>query len=104
MTHSDRKGRKPTPTPTAIPLHAAAGNELFEKAVAAIALDELTTRWLLVSVLRTIGARPQTLTPDELGVLLPEVDRRLRQLTQPEQADRGMACLRRALMGWQESG
>ena len=70
-----------------IPIRLAEGNPLFEKTVAALALDEGTIRWMLVSVLNTIGSTPQKLNPDELGTLLPEIDRRLRKLVPDTQAD-----------------
>ena len=50
---SDAKG-KPMAT---VPVDAAKGNALFEKAVVAIGLDDTTTRWLCVSVLNTISRR-----------------------------------------------
>jgi hypothetical protein len=90
---SDPQG-KPSAT---VPLDAVKGNALFEKAVAAIALDDATTRWLCVSVLNTIGISPQELTADDLGNLLPEVDRRLRKLVQDPQADAAMKRLYRVL-------
>jgi hypothetical protein len=80
-----------------VPIGAAKGNALFEKAIAAIGLDDNTTRWLAVSVLNTIGATPVTLTPEELGNLLPEFDRRLRKLIQDAQADKAMRRLYRVL-------
>jgi hypothetical protein len=80
-----------------VPIDAVKGNAIFEKAVAAIGLEETTTRWLCVSVLNTIGTTPQKLTPDELGNLLPEVDRRLRKLVQEAQADAAMKRLYRVL-------
>lgn len=73
------------------------GNALFEKAVVAIGLDDKTTRWLCVSVLSTIGADPGKLTPEELGNLLPEVDRRLRILVKEPQANLAMKRLYRVL-------
>jgi hypothetical protein len=80
-----------------VPIGAAEGNSLFEKAVSAIGLDDNTTRWLFVSVLNTIGSTPAKLTPEELGNLLPEVDRRLRKLVQDPQADEAMRRLYRVL-------
>jgi hypothetical protein len=91
------KGRKHEHT---VPMGIAEGNRLFERAVAAIGMDDGTVRWLLVSALKTVGASPKALTPDELGTMLPEVDRRLRQLVQPEQADKAMARLYQTLMDW----
>src|SRR5207247_2892526 len=89
---SDANGKNQT-----VPIGAVRGNPLFEKAVAAIGLDDNTTRWLTVSVLKTIGATPDKLTPDDLGNLLPEIDRRLRKLVPDEQADAAMKPLSRVL-------
>jgi hypothetical protein len=80
-----------------VPTSSTTGNALFEKAVIAIGLDVNTTRWLFVSVLNTIGARAEKLTPDELGLLLPEIDRRLRKLVPDEQADAAMKRLYRLM-------
>ena len=89
-------GGKGKPTATVL-LDAVKGNALFEKAVVSIGLDDTTTRWLCVSVLNTIGTRPQDLTAEELGNLLPEVDRRLRKLVQEAQADAAMKRLYRVI-------
>ena len=91
MSDADGKGM------ATVPIDAVKGNALFEKAVAAIGLEDATTRWLCVSVLNTIGTTPQKLTPEELGNLLPEVDRRLRKLVQEAQADAAMKRLYRVL-------
>jgi hypothetical protein len=80
-----------------VPTSSTTGNPLFEKAVIAIGLDINTTRWLFVSVLNTIGARAEKLTPDELGLLLPEIDRRLRKLVPDDQADAAMKRLYRLM-------
>jgi hypothetical protein len=80
-----------------IPISAAVGNALFEKAVGAMGLDDAAARWMFVSVLNAIGAAPATMTPDELGNVLPEIDRRVRQLVQGAQADQAMARLFKVL-------
>src|SRR3954452_16508715 len=80
-----------------VPTSSTTGNALFEKAVIAIGLDLNTTRWLFVSVLNTIGAHAEKLTPDELGLLLPEIDRRLRKLVPDDQSDAAMKRLYRVL-------
>ena|SRR5438132_6679536 len=89
---SDRDRHNPT-----VPISTVKGNALFENAVAAVGLDDGTTRWLFVSVLNAIGAAPGKLTPEDLGNLLPEVDRRLRKLVQDAQADAAMKRLYRVL-------
>ena len=91
---SDRDRRKDMAT---VPTSAVAGNPLFERAIEAIGLDDGTTRWLFVSVLKTLGITPEAMSPDDLGNLLPEIDRRLRKLVQEEQADAAMKRLYRLL-------
>jgi hypothetical protein len=76
-----------------VPISTAKGNALFEKAVAAVGLDDGTTRWLLVAALNTVGVGSMELSPDDLGNVLPEIDRRLRQLVQDVQADAAMKRL-----------
>lgn len=76
------------------------GNPLFEGAIAAIGFDDGVTRRLLTSVVNTIGTYPDELTPDELGVLLPEIDRRLRDLAPPDRVDDAMRSLAHLLLGW----
>jgi hypothetical protein len=96
---SDGRG-KSLPT---VPINADKGNALFEQAVHAVALDENTTRWLLASVLNAIGATPAKLTADELGNVLPEIDRRLRQLLPDAGADTALKRLYRLLFTQAES-
>ncbi len=93
---------KKTKTAT-VPIGAAKGNPLFESAVGAVGLDDTTTRWLLVSVLNTIGSTPAQLTPDELGNVLPEIDRRLRKLVPEAQADAAVKRVYRVLFTQAES-
>ena len=91
---SDRDRRKDMAT---VPTSAVAGNPLFEQAIEAIGLDDGSTRWLFVSVLKTLGITPEGMSHDDLGNLLPEIDRRLRKLVQEEQADAAMKRLYRLL-------
>jgi hypothetical protein len=94
--------RKPPPNPT-VQVSSEKGNALFERAVTALGYDAAAMRWMMVSALNTVGATPASVTPDELGNLLPEVDRRLRQLILADQADEAMGRLYSCLMSW-ESG
>src|ERR1700761_5089393 len=80
-----------------VPIGAAMGNALFERAVTAIALDDNTSRWVLVSVMKTLAATPEKLTSDDLGHLLREIDRRVRKLVTDAQADAAMKRLYRVL-------
>jgi hypothetical protein len=86
-----------------VPTTSVTGNPLFEKAVTAVGLDDNTTRWLFVSVLKTLAVTPEKLTPDDLGNLLPEIDRRLRKLVQDDQTDAAMKRLYRLLFAQVDS-
>jgi hypothetical protein len=83
-------------------LNTRRGNKLFERAVAALGHDKTAMRWMMVSALQTIGSTPAAMTPEELGVLLPEISRRLRQLLLSDQAEEAQARLSSALMKWAE--
>ena len=91
--------RKPPPNQT-VQVNSSKGNALFERAVLALGHDAAAMRWMLVSAVNTIGVTPEAMTPDELGNLLPEIDRRLRQLILGEQADEAMGRLYSCLMSW----
>ena len=79
------------------------GNQLFEAAIDAIGLDPGIMRRLLASALNTLGATADHLSPDDLGVLLPEIGRRLRKLVLSEQVDAAMKRLHQVLLGWTAS-
>jgi hypothetical protein len=80
---------------TTLAIGVLEGNRLFERAVDVIGLDVGKT--LLQSVVKTLGIAPAALTPDDLGHLLPEIDRRLRQLVPDAQADAALKRLYRVL-------
>jgi len=103
MSDADEKRQRPR-SPATVPISATRGNALFDRAVGAIGIDDGTSRWLLYSVLNMLGATPATLSPEELGHALPEVDRRLRQLVLAAQADAAMTRLYKTLMSWDGSG
>jgi hypothetical protein len=78
------------------------GNELFERAVAAIGFDGSMVRPLLAQVMKSIGAGPQSLTPDELGTLIPEIERRLRLAVPSDSADQAARGLMKLLLSWDQ--
>jgi len=80
------------------------GNPLFETAVGTIGFDPDVMRRVLTSTANAIGAYPDSLTPQELGVLLPEIERRLRQLAPGDRVDDAMRALQRLLLGWSAEG
>jgi hypothetical protein len=85
-----------------MPIFAASigGNLLFERAVAALGFDELLMRRVVADALTRFGSSPFRATPQDLGMLLPEIERRLLLLAPQERAAPGLARLRRILLCW----
>jgi hypothetical protein len=76
-----------------------AGNDLFDRAVES---EDPTLAAILVETLALVGVDSETLTPDQLGSVLPEVERRLRLIMQGDQARSVINRLRRVCLGWEE--
>ena len=76
-----------------------AGNDLFDRAVEG---SDPTLATVLAETLAVVGASPEELTPDQLGQVLPEVERRLRLVMHQEQARTVIMRLRRVVLGWEE--
>jgi hypothetical protein len=88
---------------TTAPLAAfSGGNRLFEAAVAASGLGEAFARRTLGEAFGNLGSSECQATADELGVLLPEIERRLLLALPPETAAPAVARLRRLLLTWVE--
>ena len=79
-----------------------AGNALFDLIARSMSMDAVMARRVLAESLATIGSSPKHATLEELGALLPEVDRRLRLIMPPEMAQRAFVRLRRAILAWDE--
>ncbi len=90
------------PRPTTPIAAFAGGNRLFETAVASVGLNDAFARRLLGEVFSSIGSSPMDATADELGVMLPEIERRLLLALPHESAAPAMARLRRMLLSWEE--
>ena len=88
--------------PTAPILQYSAGNRLFARAVTVLGLHESLGRRLVAEVLATVGSSPLAVTVDELGLLLPEIERRLLLLVPHEKAKPSLARLRRTLLVWED--
>jgi hypothetical protein len=76
------------------------GNLLFERSVAALGFDELLMRRVVADSLARVGSTPMRATPQDMGMLLPEIERRLFLLAPQERAAPGLARLRRLLLCW----
>ena len=85
-----------------MPIFAASigGNLLFERVVAALGFDELLMRRVVADSLARVGSSPMRTTPQDMGMLLPEIERRLLLLAPQERAAPGLARLRRLLLCW----
>ncbi len=88
------------PRPTLRVSSSFGGNLLFERSVAALGFDDSLMRRLLRDALARVGASPLHATLQEMGMLLPEVERRLLLLAPYERAASAIARLRRMLMCW----
>lgn len=89
-------------TKTTLEEEIHAGNALFDLIARSMGMDAIMSRRILAEALGTIGSGPKSATLEEFGVLLPEVDRRLRLVMPPEMANRAVARLRRALLAWDD--
>jgi hypothetical protein len=76
-----------------------AGNDLFDRAVEG---EDPTLAAVLAETLALVGTDPEQLNADQLGHVLPEVERRLRLLMQGDQARAVIMRMRRVVLGWEE--
>ena len=75
-----------------------AGNDLFDRAVEG---EDPTLATILLDTLHLVGAQPESLTPSQLGEVLPEVERRLRRFLDDDETLALMARLRNLLLAWE---
>jgi hypothetical protein len=94
----DDKHRKATVTV----LDKYHGSKVFEQAAFTIGLDELISRKVIWEAAAAGLVDSWKLTIDELGVLLPEIERRLRLLAPPDEAGNAFARLRSFVLRWEE--
>jgi hypothetical protein len=88
------------PRPTVPVVATIAGNLLFERTVAALGFDDSLMRRVVAEALSTIDARPLDITPAEVGILMPEIERRLLLLAPHERVAPSIGRLRRLLLCW----
>ncbi len=98
--YNPRMGDRPTELGSTRSFAIMPGNALFEAAVCATGLDDAVARRVMTSVVNTIGTYPDELDPDELGLLLPEIERRLGPLAPAERVSGAMQALQHLLLGW----
>jgi len=78
------------------------GNRLFDCALASLGLADDFSRTVLGDVFRHIGSSPMEATADELGVMLPEIERRMRLALPYDAAAAALGKLRHLLLSWEE--
>ena len=92
------KGGMPRPT---LPIQRNfGGNLLFERVVAAIGFDGSLIRQTVRDILAHFGISPLEVEPDDVGMVLPEIERKLLLLVPYESARPGLGRLRRLLLCW----
>jgi hypothetical protein len=87
---------------TAVQLDKYHGSKVFEKAAFTIGLDDLISRKVLWDSAAVALTDSWKMTIEDLGVLLPEVERRLRLLAPPDEASAAFARLRSFVLNWEE--
>ena len=80
--------------------HNFGGNLLFERVVAAIGFDNSLIRQMMRDTLARVGISPLKVQPNDVGMLLPEIERRVLLLVPHEKARPALARLRRLLLCW----
>lgn len=79
-------------------LHLGAG-DVFSQAMVALGAAAGPA---LRDTVRAMGSSPEELTIDELGLALPEIERRIRLVMGPDAAGAALARLRRLILHWEE--
>jgi hypothetical protein len=77
------------------------GNDLFQAAVKALGLDAGPTSLIMQTTLTAGGTSPMNATLDDIGMLLPEIERRVRLLAPPDVATAAMKRLRTFMLNYQ---
>ena len=88
--------------PTVSQMDKYHGSKVFEQAAFTIGLDEFVSRKVIWEAASAALMDSWKLSIDELGVLLPEIERRLRLLAPPEEAGSAFARLRSFVLSWEE--
>jgi hypothetical protein len=83
-------------------VHFVPGNKLFGICANVLGLHEGVGQRMLAEVLATVGSSPASATAQEVGALLPEIERRVHLLVPHEMATPVLARLRRTLLAWEE--
>lgn len=88
------------PRPT-VRIHSSfGGNLLFERTVAALGFDDSLMRRIVADSLHRVGTSPTRATPQDVGMLMPELERKLALIAGHDRAAPGLARLRRLLLCW----
>lgn len=77
------------------------GNEVYERAVKAMQLNEALSRTLLHGALLSLGMTNTEVTLDELGVLLPQLETQFRKALSPQEARDVTRRLTGLLLTWE---
>jgi hypothetical protein len=77
------------------------GNDLFHRAVDAIGMPGAATMVLLGDVLKAVGSSPDRVAIEDLGTLLPELERRLLLFAPHDVVRPAMARLRQLIVTWE---
>ena len=77
---------------------------MFERSILALGLDVTLMSRVLGEVLLRSGSTPMRASPDDIGLVMPEIERRMLLIAPFEQVSPGLARLRRVLLTWEATG
>jgi hypothetical protein len=95
-------GPDPSAKATMTALDKYHGSKVFERAAFTIGLDDLLSRKLLWEAATASLVDSWKMTIEDVGLLMPVVERRLRLLAPPDEASAAFARLRSFVLSWEE--
>jgi hypothetical protein len=78
------------------------GSPVFDRAALAIGMNEFLSRKLIWEAARASLVDARQLTVQDLGVMLPEIERLLRLVAPDELAAKALARVRNVILSWSE--
>lgn len=88
------------PRPTVPILASFGGNLLFERVIASLGFDDSLMRRMVADALHRVGSTPTRATLQDMGLLMPELERRLLLIAPTDRAAPALRRMRRLLLCW----
>jgi hypothetical protein len=88
------------PRPTVPIVASFGGNLLFERVVSSLGFDDSLMRRMVADALHRVGSTPTRATLQDMGLLMPELERRLLLIAPHDRAVPALRRMRRLLLCW----